>query len=278
MYYTVKILETTSIQRSYEAAVTAMTSQQFFPIDEEIAQQAAKNIFDGRSCYLVSGAQAAGKDVVGAALAERQDKMVQVRMSDQIRVETETLLDIVRGSDTQTQAAEAAKVELVLEDVHALHMVSSVWERARKDPEFSAWTRDDTMRGLLQYFGSDGRNNLQPGYWTQACYFALANNVANNIGVYMADGRYPTEVNMGTTVGVHATRLFVPEDIRIERIRRRDGFTPNLETLRHSGEIALDEHWTTFDMVIDNSEEVDDVINVVEAIEANAEHMLDRLQ
>lgn len=255
----IETLERHHVARSRSSAAEAFKAQRYFPVAAAVADAAVDNIFGGRTFgYIVSGAQGAGKDVVAATTAAElcgahSLDAAQVRMSDQIRQEAAVLLDIIRSATGPQAAATSAHGELDLRSDHARHCVDLVWSPAVDDPTLTPWSRTDTMRSLLQYLGHEARAATHPGYWTAACYSVVAEHLAEGRIVYLADGRFPTEVSHGSTAGLFAVRLHVEEAIRVNRIFGRDGMRPSSETLNHPGEVLLDQgHWGLFDLILRN--------------------------
>ena len=256
------VLHTTRIDRNRSDAVAALVGQRYFPVTRDVAEAAVDSVWAGRFAYIVSGAQGAGKDVVAERVASEQVALgtpfAQVRMSDQIRAEAHQMLDVLRASNDRAQAETTVAAELDLPLSMAADCVALIWDRAMRDPDFNPWTRDDEMRQLLQFLGHEARCDTHDGYWTEACYSVVAQHLADGSGVYLADGRFPSEVHHGARCGLYTVRLHVPEATRVDRIFGRDGIRPSTTTLRHPGEVVLDEddNWRFFDAVIDNS--VDD--------------------
>jgi hypothetical protein len=234
-------------------------------VERDVADAAIENLRNGEvSALLGSGAQGSGKDSVCPEVLHRLGitDAVQCRVAHAIRAEMNDILQIITGSDDPDTSVDAIIAEMGVPD-DAAELYTSLFFEATRDPQhvINVFERSERMRRALQWHGAEGRSH-QPGYWVKKTYQAVIPHLAEKHSVYLTDGRFPAEVDAGRTMGVFCIRLWVPEDVRIERIMQRDGFVPSMATLRHPGETALDGYWG-IDAEIDNTAEIENVISAI---------------
>ena len=223
-------------------------------VEADIVDTAISNMRAGDARgFLVSGAQASGKDTIApAVLAQAGLVGTPARVAHAIRAEMKSILHVI----SQSSSVELARAEIIANfDVHddsAALYTNLFFEAVQADPtSVDVHERTETMRRALQWHGGEGKTH-RPGYWVKRAYQAVIPMLAQGNTVYLTDGRFAGEVDAGRTFGIYTVRLFVPESIRCERIEGRDGFSPSVASLRHPGEIGLDSYWG-FDLELDNS-------------------------
>jgi hypothetical protein len=212
---------------------------------------------------LGSGAQGSGKDSVIAGVFDRLGfDGVQCRVAHAIRAEMASIVERIACAGQPHQAAGDIAAEFDVSDDTAKLYVSLFFERSREHAdEIDVFERTEEMRRALQWHGSEGRSH-QIGYWVKRAYQDVIPALANGSNVYLTDGRFPGEVDAGRTMGAYCARLLVPEDVRVVRIERRDGFRPSDASLRHPGEIVLDGYWG-LDAEIDNTGPFDETVDLL---------------
>lgn len=124
-------------------------------------------------------------------------------------------------------------------------------------------TRHTLQRKILQWWGSEVRRAKDPDYWIKALTIPTKGNY------YVTDARFTNELEEfakfrdlycdkeNTYVAI--INLDVAESIRIERIKKRDGFEPSYESLNHPSELDH-ERFNNYDEVFILTEEDPDAI------------------
>ena len=102
-------------------------------------------------------------------------------------------------------------------------------------------TRHTLQRKILQWWGSEVRRAKDPDYWIKALKIPTEGNY------YVTDARFANELEEFAkfrdlycdkeNTYVSIINLDVAEPVRIERIKKRDGFAPSEESLNHPSEI-----------------------------------------
>jgi hypothetical protein len=229
---------------------------------ESVGSVAAAKLRSGEvTGLLVSGPQGSGKDTIApAVLTEVGVRNPRpCRISHGIREEMTTILQILASHSSPEQATREVAGTLELADEYAASYVERFFPHTRDPDDLpDVYARSELMRRALQFHGAEARAD-RPGYWIQKAYQTILPALAGGESVMLTDGRFPGEVDAGRTAGIFCIRLWVPEDVRIERIRGRDGFEPSLESLRHPGETVLDGYWG-LDVELDNTAPLVDVV------------------
>lgn len=119
-------------------------------------------------------------------------------------------------------------------------------------------TRHTLQRKILQWWGSEVRRAKDPDYWIKALKIPSEGNY------YVTDARFTNELEEfakfrdlycdkeNTYVAI--INLNVAEPVRIERIKKRDGFAPSEESLNHPSELDH-ERFDNYDEVFTLTEE-----------------------
>ena len=233
-------------------------------VTPDIARRAADNVVSKRvSGLLLSGRQGAGKDTVAPLVMERLEiPAVQVRVSQAIRAEMDIAIAYV-SSHSRPNAADLIAADLGLDVVHAAALVDVLWDATRAPGHgVTAYSRTAEVRRALQYHGLESRVASDPTYWVRACFKCVVEHLAEGTSVFLTDSRFPNEVDTARALGMFSVRLVVDPLVQTARITARDGAPPDLATLEHPGERVLDAY-TGFDLVIDNSNDVDTTVTAV---------------
>lgn len=224
-------------------------------VPEAVARAAMANIIAGDVVALLSsGAQGSGKDSVCPAVFDALGitSSVQCRVAHAIRAEMADILALIEAASSREQAV--VEIERCFDvSPGSAGLYVDLFFDATRDANHGVHVhaRTESMRRALQWHGAEARSH-QIGYWVKKTYQDVIPNLADGVSVYLTDGRFPAEVDAGRTTGALCVRLWVPEEVRVERIRSRDGIVPSLATLRHPGEVALDGYWG-LDAELDNS-------------------------
>ncbi len=234
-------------------------------VDEDTALAAADHVLSGTAGgILMSGRQGAGKDTVAPLVLDACGVIdaVQCRVSDAIKDEMNLIIDAITGRE-RSAAVQAVCEAVDLRVDHAGELVRILWDSTREAGHgITGRTRTPQVRLALQYHGHEARLETHPNYWVNACYQRVLPLLATGRTVYLTDGRFPMEITMARSLGLYTVRLFVSRDVQFERIRSRDGHDPDLASIDHPGETLLDDY-DGFNLVVDNSGDVKDVVRVI---------------
>jgi hypothetical protein len=224
-------------------------------VDPEIAAAARENLRTGAvRALVVSGPQASGKDTVGPAVLASvgAGEHLRIGIADGLKQETSDLLVMLPScSEPGVAAREAARL-LETEERHAAVLVGHLWDVTR-DPGhgLTGWTRTPEIRRVLQYLGSEAREN-DPTRYVRIAVPRILTSLAEGVSVYMGDGRFPREAGPCGRLGMFLVRLHVDPEVKAARLLARDGIIADPSTLHHGGETALDD-WDGVDIRVDNS-------------------------
>jgi len=254
-------------QRTYHirTAETFRAFARWAGVERDVVDGAIDNFRAGSIVALLgSGAQGSGKDTVCPAVLEAMGitTSVQCRVAHGIRAEMSDIISLIERSTTRESAVgDICRAFNV--SIESGSLYTELFFEATRDSAHAVHVHERTerMRRALQWHGAEGRAG-QPGYWVKRTYQDVIPHLAEGRSVYLTDGRFHGEVDAGRTSGALCIRLWVPTDVRVARISERDGITPSVETLTHSGEIALDGYWG-LDAEIDNTGSLDTTVSVI---------------
>ncbi len=127
-----------------------------------------------------------------------------------------------------------------------------------------AWSRSVCTRRINQWHGTEVRRAEDADYWAKrGMEFA---NVANKNGAVVAftDVRFPNEADAIRNADGVVIRLTISEQVRDERLFKRDGHLPPAGASNHPSEISLDDY-TDFDLIVSNDGALEDTLTKVAA-------------
>lgn len=168
-----------------------------------------------------------GKDTYGRLYQEISPGAVHYSFATPLRKELAYILKLLINKKTLNDVAQEVNTSelniVMLGDILNWDFSKSPYERT---PE---------MRAALQFWGTTVRRTQDPNYW-----ISIANNdirkLREKTPVYITDGRFLNELNFLKSIGSIMFKLEIDRETQVERIRNRDGFTPNIETLTHPSE------------------------------------------
>lgn len=211
---------------------------------------ALTNLNNGSVVFFgISGKMASGKDTVGDSIADilRQNKHIVGKYSyaSPLRKEIDDIVNLVDITpDT------LVSLNITADNVKYL--------KETLDGD-SVYDRTTNARKALQQWGTDIRRKQNVNHWVNKVAEYVIHELANNRSVYITDARFPNEVELIDDLGLGVIRLEVSDEIRIKRIKERDGLTPTLESINHSSEIILDDY--KFSHVINGEENLETVLS-----------------
>lgn len=195
---------------------------------------AIQNIKSGKvKLYSMSGKMGSGKDTIGSAIAkELQHKynVAQTSFASALREEIDSIMTRVKNDDLLGIIAQDENVRLSeLRNLLGFLGFDSIYDRTAKS------------RRAIQYWGTDVRRRQNPNYWVNKVAQFVIDEASKGNSVYVTDSRFPNEAQSIIDLGGVVIRLDVPEEVRVDRIRYRDGNDPTPSQLYHSSETSLDE-------------------------------------
>lgn len=212
---------------------------------------------------VVSGKMASGKDTVAAELNTElyADQAVLLRYGDLMRQELdEALAAWSRDPDMPTlQAVALVRSILGLTPEQATLIVDALESDMRSSRgTLTAHDRTNGIRFALQSLGGSWRTGPDQDYWARsACLAAL--RAAQTSPVILTGGRFTPDVEIPRMLGATVIRLDVSVEVQRTRLAERDGLSPDEETLRHPGEVLLDD-WEGFTARLDADRPLSDVV------------------
>lgn len=206
-----------------------------YNLEESKIERALSKIENGESIfYAMSGKMGAGKDTVGDLISEKL---------------TDEGYDVVCMSYSTPMRKEISEIvadfnKLSKEDIASKYDTSyrNIKELIRLLDGQDIYERTSPSRKAIQFWGTDVRRKQDRNYWTNKLIDLSLETINDNKSVYISDVRFPNEVKSVTNFNGKVLRLDVSEEIRVERIKKRDNLEPTQEHLNHSSETSLDEY------------------------------------
>lgn len=235
-------------------------------VPRELADHAYRELRSGRVWgVLVSGRMGSGKDRCVSSLAANappsRSPLVVLRFSDPVRSMVNRLV-ADRQSATDVPVAPSLAVPLTNDERARVQSEAATEIRAMAYAGENSASRSPHARAALQKVGAL-MQSLRPGWQAAEVFARSIGAYTKGSPVVCADARLPVEVEAASAAGMLTVRLEAPKQVRIDRMRARDGAIPSPASLDHFTETALDE-WdgppSRFDLMVDASgspEEVD---------------------
>lgn len=185
-----------------------------------------------------SGKMASGKDTMGAMFMKAFPQAKHLAFGDALKAELNEYLNYLRDNK------KAVKPEDM--DIEVFNELKKI----AYDSNDSAYDKTVEIRRALQLYGTDYRRKNNPDYWVKKCEAII---LEDPNGVYcVTDARFKNEIKMLENHGFNLVRLEVEPKDQIERIKKRDGITPNEINFTHKSENDyLD--CANFDLILNTS-------------------------
>ena len=203
--------------------------------------------------FVIRGGMGAGKDTLGEAIKNQWLPNAQkLSFATALKDELTNFLTKFRNK------------ELSLEDMSGvteeeLQTLLQYFEQLPEDfDNFN--TRHTLQRKILQWWGSEVRRAKDPDYWiTEGNYYVTDARFANELEEFAKfRDLYCDKENAYVAI----INLDVAESVRIERIKKRDGFAPSEESLNHPSELDH-ERFDNYDEVFILKEEEPNAIEKI---------------
>lgn len=232
-----------------------------YEVNEDIIFAAHENLKKGKVIlFAISGKMGSGKDTIGdlaiEKLSEKYPSFIDLSFGKLIRDEVNHIQSRHQKFDDEKFGTE---LQVLSEEMNVdLMDIKQLLQIIGND---NVYQRSDRARRALQFWG-DTRRNLDPDYWIKSLDGEITRQLANSYSVNVTDIRFPGEVELIERFpNGKIVRLEVNEDIRIERMRRRDGIEVDSRALNHRTETVLDGY--KFERTFNNEKDVDLVVNEV---------------
>lgn len=184
----------------------------------------------------LAGKMASGKDTIGLALKNSQEKeMLILSFAGGLREEiAETLEKIKANKYTKPTSMPYDLYELLLKE--------------SQEETIDTHKRTNRMRQILQKYGTEYRRQEKDSYWVDRLEELIKRNSDKDICI--TDARFENELAMLKKQGFFLVRLDINEDEQEKRLRERDG--KKIKKIDHVSESAF-ENFKDFDLIIDNN-------------------------
>jgi len=225
--------------------------------DIELTQEAFRKIAHAEVILLgISGRMASGKDTIGPKLVNELgygENSFHEFFAKALKSEATQIIEAIRVSKTKDEAADKISRELQVLEEHARGAISILWVDVKGGTASTGYDRTDSVRKVLQFWGTDVRRRQDEDYWVKQTMHAMIAQLANGHSVFLTDARFENEVDAIKRVGGYSVRLKVSREVQIARIKNRDGIDPSLAALDHESEKALDDYETEgkFSVIVD---------------------------
>ena len=206
--------------------------------------------------FVIRGGMGAGKDTLGEAIKNQWLPDAQkLSFATALKDELTNFLTKFRNKELSLEDMSGVTEEEFQTLLHYFEQLPKNFE------DFN--TRHTLQRKILQWWGSEVRRAKDPDYWIKALTIPTQGNY------YVTDARFANELEEfakfrdlycdkeNTYVAI--INLDVAESVRIERIKKRDGFAPSEESLNHPSELDH-ERFDNYDEVFTLTEEDPDAI------------------
>lgn len=206
--------------------------------------------------FVIRGGMGAGKDTLGEAIKSQWlNDAEKLSFATALKDELTNFLTKFRNKELSFKNMSGVTEE-------EFQTLIQYFEQLPEDfDNFN--TRHTLQRKILQWWGSEVRRAKDPDYWIKALTIPTKGNY------YVTDARFANELEEfakfrdlycdkeNTYVAI--INLDVAESVRIERIKKRDGFEPSYESLNHPSELDH-ERFNNYDEVFILTEEDPDAI------------------
>lgn len=181
--------------------------------------------------YSISGAMASGKDTLAKALGDEIGNVTYVAFAGALKDEIDQIFDYFRsGYNIKNLAQELGVSEKELQGLYDMYNEFGPWIHVHSG------LRNETMRRILQYWGTQIRRSQDPDYWIKKTLKAIEELQSHGSNVIVTDARFMNEIEAITNHGGKTICLDIPVAIRRKRLMSRDGFEPSMETLTDTSE------------------------------------------
>ena len=243
-----------------------------YDVPATTAAAAWRNLASGQAAGIAfSGKLASGKDTVAPLLLARLGVTdpAWVGFSHPLKQEITELIGIVLHAAfvlRRKGAPDAA--ELIMErfdvDADSARTVTELlWDELRKDgTRLTGWSRTETIRTVLQFWGTEVRRAADPLFWVRKAACQVYDMLANGRHVQITDLRFMNEAVAANNAGLVTVRVDVTPETQRTRLRTRDALQVTAGTAEHPSETELDS-FDRFTVRVSNDGPLEETVETV---------------
>lgn len=216
---------------------------------------------------VLSGKMGSGKDTLAPLIFPDDEPTFHKKYSDTIRFQLQDILTILNYENIRAMLNHYVWIlnyQFGI-PVNAGYDLLIEIDKVVKGQEYpdikNAWAPE--WRTALQLLGSDCHTTDDPEYWARKVSDECLSSMGDGLNVVLTGGRYEPDVLIPKALGAIIIRVDVDEDLRVRRIRERDGIPPTQAQLNHPGETALDD-WDGYNIRISNNHTVEEAVRDIQ--------------
>lgn len=213
-----------------------------------------------------AGPMASGKDTLAKEIAKHIEKpVIFLSFGKALKDELNLLLSYLRQIHKTYRRTEREKLKRFIVSNFKVnietidYLLDYTEPMFQSSPNFEMNTNYKTkeIRYLLQYWGTKIRRKQNPNYWVNLTAKDIQNAI--NLGQFpiITDVRFVNEMECIKGNYGFLIYLNISEEERKKRIKKRDGFTPSIEELRHSSECHYKEFHDCDLILSDDNESIE---------------------
>lgn len=198
---------------------------------------------------MFAGGLGSGKDTMRELLIEKLaiKKEFHFSFASPLKDEANDFIEAAKVGNNAEQLAVIfnVSVEDAEESLKILGDIPDIY------PEVNSRSRTPEIRKFLQYWGTNVRRKQDNDYWVNIARDVISDKLDKDYIVIITDGRFYNEFNLVKELGGISICLAVSEDVRCNRVLKRDGFLPSKEALNHASEQDWKDY-RNFDLIINS--------------------------
>lgn len=195
----------------------------------------------------ISGKMGYGKDYFGNLIENKYRNVKRIAFADSVKEEIDFIIKVIFTTNTKPEDL-ANTMGVTTEEI--LKFYVDCYKSDIKWPELSTKNKNDTIRGFLQYWGTEVWRNKDINHWVNKTKYKIKELNKDGYVALVTDGRFPNEINMINEIGGKTIRIKISEETQLKRLMERDGVLPTDEQLKHESEVSLDEY-KNFTLIIE---------------------------
>lgn len=210
-----------------------------------------------------AGPMASGKDTLAKEIAKHIEKpVIFLSFGRALKDELNLLLSYLRQIHKTYRKNEREKLKHFIISNFKInaetidYLLDYTEPMFQSSPNFEINTDYKTkeIRYLLQYWGTEIRRKQNPDYWVDPTEKDIRNAINLEQFPIITDVRFVNEMEYIKNNQGFLIYLNISEKERMKRIKKRDGFMPSLEELRHSSERHYKE-FHNYDLILSDDTE-----------------------
>lgn len=210
-----------------------------------------------------AGPMASGKDTLATEIAKHIEKpVIFLSFGKALKDELNLLLSYLRQIHKTYRRTEREKLKRFIVSNFKVnietidYLLDYTKPMFQSTPNFEVNTDYKTkeIRYLLQYWGTEIRRKQNPNHWIRLTEKDIQNAINLEQFPIVTDVRFVNEMKCIKNNQGFLIYLNISEKERMKRIKKRDGFMPSLEELRHSSELHYKE-FHDYDLILSDDNE-----------------------